>query len=31
MRIITIRVRPVLVKGSFTGMIIMITTGVFEI
>ena len=31
MRIITIRVRPVLVKGSFTGMIIMITTGVFKI
>ena len=31
MRIITIRVRPVLVKGSFTGIIIMITTGVFKI
>ena len=31
MRIITIRVRPVLVKGSFTRMIIMITTGVFKI
>ena len=31
MRLITIRVRPVLVKGSFTRMIIMITTGVFKI
>ena len=31
MRIITIRVRPVLVKGLFTRMIIMITTGVFKI
>ena len=31
MRILTIRVRPVLVKGSFTRMIIMTTTGVFKI
>ena len=31
MKIIRIRVRSVLVKGSFTGMIIMITTGVFKI
>ena len=31
MRIITTRVRPFLVKGSFTRMIIMITTGVFKI